>query len=789
MTHAAEFFNLFKGNPEAHYVRSLEGAYEAVYNGLTVADFERHLAGISPSILVIPISREGMSHVGIIDWDRHDEHDGPVDHAALAAKITRLQLPLIAFKSKNGKGAWIVLFLKEKEGCKATLVRQLLMRYQQLLELDGEVEIFPKQDKLEVVNDKWQMGNGVNVGYFGCQRPAYGKDGVELTAEQFIALAQERRSFGEILAKRDLVATVAEAAPQSNTERALPIDVIRELHAKNLGNLRAMTRQDDNQNDALNTCAFFAARAFAAKALEGTEESIKEELRVVAESTKYCPGIDSTITSGWSSGIDRPLLIFNPEQAHAEALAKIDAWLGDKDGKLESEDALSNLALLTDEEYESGDRRGNAAKRLGIKKPAKLDKFVDDRRRYKVKDQTDTSNIIVEEVKPWHESVNGAALLDELAATARRFVIFQRQSEADAIALWLVSTYCCEKFNILPYLGVTAPAPECGKTTVMKILLYLCLHPVQSSNVSGAVVYRVIELYSPTLLVDEVDSFLNSERNSELVGIFNAGHEREFAHVLRCVGEDSTPTKFNCFGPKAFGMIGRPPDTLLSRSIVIRLLRKDAGEKTEDLNVIEHPELRETFTTLKQKIARWVRDNANAIALAKPDTSSLANRARDNWQPLLKIAGVAGKDWTEKALAAAGAPTLKRQENDIIRALRDARKIFKMLNTDRIPSRILVQYFLQQKLSGWNRFYNQRDDIDERGLARLLGEFDWHNKPLKMNETQMKLLVCNKQERCYVLDDRIDGLFAKFLEEEVDEVEIPADELEFQAAVSDTEIQ
>ncbi len=97
------------------------------------------------------------------------------------------------------------------------------------------------------------------------------------------------------------VPTVANAAPNKN-ERIYAQYEVRRTHKKNLDTLRAMTRPDDSQNDTLNRCAFFAARAFAAKALEGTEEEIKAELRRVAELTKYCPSIDSTIASGWSSG-------------------------------------------------------------------------------------------------------------------------------------------------------------------------------------------------------------------------------------------------------------------------------------------------------------------------------------------------------------------------------------------------------------------------------------------------------------------------------------------------------
>jgi hypothetical protein len=51
------------------------------------------------------------------------------------------------------------------------------------------VELFPKNEKLK----PGQKGSGINLGYFGNERIAYGKDGEELDLAGFLALAAERQ--------------------------------------------------------------------------------------------------------------------------------------------------------------------------------------------------------------------------------------------------------------------------------------------------------------------------------------------------------------------------------------------------------------------------------------------------------------------------------------------------------------------------------------------------------------------------------------------------------------------
>ena len=177
---------------------------------------------------------------------------------------------------------------------------------------------------------------------------------------------------------------------------------------------------------------------------------------------------------------------------------------------------------------------------------------------------------------PWPARVVGDGLLDTLVAAVRRYVVLPTVHAARAIALWVVLTYCEDAVNVLPLLLVTSPTKRCGKTRLVELVGALACRALPISNITAAALYRAIDRFHPTLLLDEGDTFIND--NPELRGVINAGHTRRTACVIRCVGDDSEPAIFSTWCPKLLAMIGTPADTVIDRSIVITLERKTAGE-------------------------------------------------------------------------------------------------------------------------------------------------------------------------------------------------------------------
>jgi hypothetical protein len=105
--------------------------------------------------------------------------------------------------------------------------------------------------------------------------------------------------------------------------------------------------------------------------------------------------------------------------------------------------------------------------------------------------------------------------------------------------------------------------------------------------------------------------------------------------------------EYSCWCPKVIAAIGRLPDTLADRCIVLRLQRKTADEKCERLRTFDG-------TALRQRCSEFAKENASAIASARPASpDSLNDRAADIWEPLFALADLAGGDWPGKAREAA----------------------------------------------------------------------------------------------------------------------------------------
>ena len=52
--------------------------------------------------------------------------------------------------------------------------------------------------------------------------------------------------------------------------------------------------------------------------------------------------------------------------------------------------------------------------------------------------------------------VDGAALLDNLSATFKRFLVLP-DGAAEALALWVLHTHCFEAVYYTPYLNINSP--------------------------------------------------------------------------------------------------------------------------------------------------------------------------------------------------------------------------------------------------------------------------------------------------------------------------------------------
>ena len=215
---------------------------------------------------------------------------------------------------------------------------------------------------------------------------------------------------------------------------------------------------------------------------------------------------------------------------------------------------IAGLAALSALEY---DRiRKDKAKELGVK-VGTLDAEVKKRRPADAR-----GHDALPTIEPWPYPVDGERLLEDLSQAITRHAGLPKGPEdqpagAYLVALWIMHTHAIDAANITPLLAITSPTQECGKSTVLKLVTRLSPLPLLASNISPAAVFRSIEKWQPTLIIDEADTFLKD--NDELRGVLNSGHSRDTAFVVRTVGDDHDPRKFSTWAAKTIAMIGSLP--------------------------------------------------------------------------------------------------------------------------------------------------------------------------------------------------------------------------------------
>lgn len=385
-------------------------------------------------------------------------------------------------------------------------------------------------------------------------------------------------------------------------------------------------------------------------------------------------------------------------------------------------EVVKRLAALAPLEYEQA--RVQEAAALGIRVSA-LDKAVEDER--PSGQATNHKPFVFQEIEPWPEPVDGASLLEEIRQAFNRFVVAD-PAVGIAIALWVTFTWLIAWFKVAPLLVFSSPEPRCGKTQAMDFINRLAYRALVASNISPAAVYRVIEAFCPTLLIDEADAFMKD--NEELRGIINSGHTRQTSYVWRCVGEDLDPVPFSTWAAKAIAGIGHLSATIVDRSIVVVLRRKLQSESSERLRHAD-PRL---FSDLACKLARFAQDAGPFLAEARPSLpDELHDRAQDNWESLLAIADLAGGDWPSLARNAA----LKLSQDGVgspstsIELLADIRGAFLAKKVEKITTEDLIKELVSDSSKAWVEYAHGKP-ITARQLGKRLGEFGIHSKSIKI---------------------------------------------------------
>ena len=345
--------------------------------------------------------------------------------------------------------------------------------------------------------------------------------------------------------------------------------------------------------------------------------------------------------------------------------------------------------------------------------------------------------VTFEDPEPWPEPVDGAALLDTLVARLEHYVSLPKGG-AVAVAVWALYTWTFRAFPVSPYLMVTAPERESGKSRVTELLSWMVQRNKEVSDASAATIYRGVDRNAPTLLFDEAQTYLNRRPDDPIRGMLRSGFNLRFANVERMVGEGANMEErsFSTFCPKV--MNGRNlvtiDDMLTSRSVVLPMTR--ATRAYPHLRADRDP----VGEDIRRQCARWRDDHLSALREADPDVDTRIHRNADVWRPLFAVADAAGGEWPEKVRAAANAlaavaGTIDTGETLGTMLLADVRAVFAQRgDPDRIQSKVLDDALSDLPERPWESMPKTGKAITAQARGRMLARYGVSAETLRFDD-------------------------------------------------------
>lgn len=339
------------------------------------------------------------------------------------------------------------------------------------------------------------------------------------------------------------------------------------------------------------------------------------------------------------------------------------------------------------------------------------------------------------------EPIDGADLLNRLMAWYARFLSPPSSDALVAITLWCAHAHLIEAWEATPRLLVCSAEPGSGKTRVLELLSSTAPRTVEAVNVTPSYLFRKVgdnEEGRPTILFDEIDTVFGPKArdNEEIRGLLNAGHRRG-AVAGRCVmrGKAVETEEIEAYCAVAMAGLGFVPDTIMTRSVVIRMRRRAANEIVEPFRRRLHDG---EGQRLHDQLAIWGEQIIERCRTSYPTMpDEIKDRDADVWEPLISIADAAGGQWPTLARVAAVAlvADAKRKPASLgVRLLADLRKVFG--DRDQLATDTILNDLKAMDEAPWSDLKGK--PLDARALSRILGDYDIKSTTIRVGAATPK---------------------------------------------------
>lgn len=206
------------------------------------------------------------------------------------------------------------------------------------------------------------------------------------------------------------------------------------------------------------------------------------------------------------------------------------------------------------------------------------------------------------------------------------------------LACFVIYTYFYPLFFNAPILQFWGEM-RTGKTKNLSLLEAMCFNPVNSANISSASVFRLTEARRATILFDESEDLMTSERSRDIRNMLLAGTGRsgETYRQEKSTDDSYKTMTFKVFSPKVIANIaGIDMPALLSR--IIRISTVATKNKEKDNRCVELEDNK--WQLIRNQLYRLLLSRFGEVIDTRETVSSevISGRTFYIWQGILTIA-------------------------------------------------------------------------------------------------------------------------------------------------------
>ncbi len=227
-------------------------------------------------------------------------------------------------------------------------------------------------------------------------------------------------------------------------------------------------------------------------------------------------------------------------------------------------------------------------------------------------------------------------LISEIRRFLDKYVYIEKMVDREIIISYILLTWVYDRFSAIPYLRALGEYGT-GKSRLLKVL-NVCYKSIYfASNASSAPIFRLIERFGGTLIIDEAELGSKSSRNSDIREVLRSGKDDE-ATIFRCNARTLDPEPYKVYGPKILGSRQTyGDDALESRLITIRMT--EAKSKKIPL-ILDKEEFKNDSEKIRKMLLDWRLKRFFKIdteAYKKHRYEGISDRLNEMYAPIICI--------------------------------------------------------------------------------------------------------------------------------------------------------